>query len=149
LSPVATTIMPSSNGPLEIEMGPDGALYVMNYGGYRTTSATSGIFRIEYRGTCRPTSLPIAFHRARAGVELARLNGAFLKVVSHGAHRIEVRTVAGALLWSRQGTGTAEYDTRSMRADVAARHEGASGVRLLSVTASGEDAGRFVRRLIW
>ena len=45
----------SMHGPLDIQQGPDGALYVNNYGGvWRASEANTGIVRIEYTGDCRP-----------------------------------------------------------------------------------------------
>lgn len=43
-------------GPLDMQFGPDGALYVLNYGNvYFGTMAETKIARIEYTGTCHPT----------------------------------------------------------------------------------------------
>jgi cytochrome c len=132
--------MSTGNSMLEMEMGPDGALYVMHYGGYRTNSAATGIFRIEYRGTCRPGSVSLAFRREReARPSAARLEGSLLHVLPAGAHRVEVRDASGRLVWSRLGRDAAVYDL----ADAATS---AGGIRILSVTAAGE---RFVRKLVW
>jgi hypothetical protein len=41
--------------PLEYEFGPDGALYVVEYGGpYFGASAGTKLTKLEYTGTCRP-----------------------------------------------------------------------------------------------
>jgi cytochrome c len=138
LSTIATTSLATSNSFLEMEMGPDGALYVMHYGGYRTNSAASGIFRIEYRGSCRPSTISIAFHRERSGTQLARLDGSVLRIAGTGAHRVEVRALSGRLLWSRSGSGKADYNLKAVSA-------GASGIHVVTVTAPGE---RFARKLM-
>jgi hypothetical protein len=129
--------MSTNNSFLEMEMGPDGALYVLHYGGYRTNSAATGIFRVEYRGTCRPTSVPVAFHRERSGAELARLRGMRLEVSSVGTHRVQVRDLSGKIVWSREGSGNVQYDLRGSISRPA--------VHFLTVTAKGES---FVRRLM-
>jgi cytochrome c len=126
--------IPSSNGLLEMDMGPDGALYVMNYSGYRTTSSTSGIVRIAYTGSCRPTSVPVAFGADIRGPAI-RLNGGRVSIASGGAHRLEIRDLAGRLVWSRQGRGPAVYDLQEAPA---------SGLGFLTVVVPGE---RFARKL--
>jgi glucose/arabinose dehydrogenase len=144
LSTVANTSMATGNGLLELEMGPDGALYVLHYGGYRTNSAATGIFRIEYRGTCRPTSVSVAFQRERSGVEMASLNGKMLHVTATGDHRVEMRDASGRLLWARGAPGAADYDLGSLNGS-AGSGRGTMGLRILTVTASGE---RFVRKFM-
>lgn len=126
--------IPASNGLLEMDMGPDGALYVLNYSGYRSTSATSGILRIAYTGSCRPAVLPVAFGRdLRASA--VRLSGGRVRISSGGPHRAEIRDLSGRLVWSRQGRGPAVYDL----------HETSGfGLGLLTVTVPGE---RFSRKL--
>jgi hypothetical protein len=43
-------------GPLDMQFGPDGALYVLNYGNaYFGTTQETKLARIEYTGSCRPT----------------------------------------------------------------------------------------------
>jgi cytochrome c len=43
---------------LNLQIGPDGALYYLNYSGWMSTDAETRIGRLEYTGTCRP-SLPV------------------------------------------------------------------------------------------
>lgn len=41
--------------PLDLKVGPDGALYVIDYGpGWHSSSFTTHIGRIEYTGSCHP-----------------------------------------------------------------------------------------------
>jgi cytochrome c len=45
--------------PIDLEFGPDGALYVIEYGGYFKANENTKIIRIEYTGTCTdPNLLP-------------------------------------------------------------------------------------------
>jgi hypothetical protein len=129
-------VFPFINAMLDLDMGPDGALYAVNYAGYRTTSATSGIFRIRYRGTCLPGPTSITMHRPAPTMD-ARVNGVWLEVLSHGRHRAEVRDLSGRLVWFREGDGQARYDIREFGA--------AGGMRMLTVTGP---SGRFVRKLM-
>jgi cytochrome c len=140
LSTVASTSLASGNGLLELLMGPDGALYVLHYGGYRTNTAATGIFRIEYRGTCKPTALPIAFQRERSGSSLARIEGRMLHVTGFGTHRVELRDASGRLVWTRSGRNAADYDL-----SLVGSGSNAPALRVLSVTSAGE---RFVRKLV-
>jgi cytochrome c len=52
-------------GPIDLKIGPDGALYVLEYGGsyFATTNATK-LSRYEYTGSCLPPTptLPTAIH---------------------------------------------------------------------------------------
>jgi cytochrome c len=46
------------SGPLDMQFGPDGALYVLNYGdAYFGTTPETKLARIEYTGSCLPTGL--------------------------------------------------------------------------------------------
>jgi hypothetical protein len=49
-----------------------------------------------------------------------------------------VRALSGRLLWSRSGTGKADYNLKAVSA-------GASGIHVVTVTAPGE---RFARKLM-
>lgn len=42
---------------LESEFGPDGALYVISYASWFATGPRTSISKVEYTGTCRPTTL--------------------------------------------------------------------------------------------
>lgn len=94
--------------PLDMQMGPDGGLYVVNYAGYRTTSARTGIVRVEYRGSCRPVSIPGGL-RTGAG---AALYGTILEIRALGTSACEVRDPGGRLEWAWQGAGDVRIDLR-------------------------------------
>jgi cytochrome c len=55
---------------LNLQIGPDGALYYLNYAGWGTTTADTRIGRLEYMGACRPLTpvprLPTALVRRPA-----------------------------------------------------------------------------------
>ncbi len=125
-------VIPASNGLLEMDMGPDGALYVMNYAGYRSTSATSGIIRIAYTGSCRPANVSVAFG-ADLRAPTIRLNGGMVHIAHGGAHRAEIRDLSGRLIWSRQGRGPAAYNLQEAVG---------TGLRILTVTVPGETLTR-------
>ncbi len=64
----------------DFKLGPDGAIYLMNYAGnYGTTDATA-IVRIEYTGTCRPEVKPPVSLAPRMPRLTARARGTRLEV---------------------------------------------------------------------
>jgi cytochrome c len=100
------------NALLELQMGPDGALYVLNYAGYRTFTSATGILRVEYRGNCRPVT-PLA--ETEGLKRTVFFDGSILKVRAAGPHTLEVRDATGRLTWRRSGNAPAEYDLRELR----------------------------------
>jgi cytochrome c len=96
--------------PLDFQQGPDGALYVNNYAGYRTASTETGIIRIDYVGDCRP-SLPrletpasIAAPSIPRGLkmDLVRAMGTYVEVTAEGRFRFEARDVRGKTVLIRR-----------------------------------------------
>ncbi len=130
----------SSGTLLEQQFGPDGALYILNYNGYRTSTANTGLYRVRYRGSCRPEAVSLAHDRAIRLAANYRLERGVLTVGEHGAHRAEVRDVAGRVLWSHRAEGPARYDLRVLLADGRER----AGVAILTVVGP---SGRFTRAL--
>lgn len=105
-------------GPLDMQFGPDGALYVSNYSGYRNATATTGIVRIEYTGSCRPSEpkleRPAGIFAgrdgdSRGGPRLDILRGADLSVAvrSAGAFRLRMLDLLGRPVAVREGRGAA------------------------------------------
>lgn len=91
----------------------------------------------EYRITAWPEHNPVPVRGTRASAAAqARLDGGFLQVDGHGAHRIEVRDLSGRLHWSRKSAGPARHDLRDV--------SGAAGLRVVIVTT---ESGRTVHRL--
>jgi cytochrome c len=104
------------HGPLDMQFGPDGALYVSNYSGYRNATASTGIVRIEYTGSCRPDEpkleRPAGILAGREGASgrgphLAIRRGPGLSVAVHtsGAFRLRVLDLLGRPVAVREGKG--------------------------------------------
>ena len=126
----ATTL----NALMELQIGPDGALYVMNYSGYRSFDTRSGILRIEYNGTCRPSTSTRNVERSQP---VAEFDGVQLMVNRSGFHSFEVRDLSGRLEMSRNGEGISRYNLGEIRT---------SGMHLLTVkTPDGVLNRKFVR----
>lgn len=129
-----------SGSLLEQQFGPDGALYILNYNGYRTSTANTGLYRVRYRGTCRPGATSLAQDRAIRLAANYRVERGVLTIDEGGAHHAEVRDVSGRVLWSQRGHEPARYDLRALLAERGARE----GVGILTVTGP---SGRFTRAL--
>jgi cytochrome c len=108
------------HGPLDMQQGPDGALYVNNYDGYRTVGTNTGIIRIEYTGDCRPavpkleTPSSAAFKPLRREtaylapkVEILRTSGFTVAVATQKAFTVVVRDLMGRPVASRTARGPA------------------------------------------
>jgi glucose/arabinose dehydrogenase len=98
--------------PLQIKAGPDGALYVVNYDGYRTVGANTGIVRIEYSGTCHPAEPKLeqpsqVADRPAKGPEavITMAQGLSVEVSTEGAFTARVSDLLGRPLAMRQGRG--------------------------------------------
>ncbi|MDB5105880.1 MAG: hypothetical protein JWP91_3569 [Fibrobacteres bacterium] len=89
--------------PLDFQAGPDGAMYVVNYAGYRSVTANTGIIRIEYAGTCRPalpkleTAVGIrpVTPSGREDREGISVRGRTLSMTFRGPHGLEIRNLQG------------------------------------------------------
>ncbi|HKP95241.1 MAG TPA: PQQ-dependent sugar dehydrogenase [Fibrobacteria bacterium] len=142
----------SLHSPLDIQSGPDGALYVNNYGGvWRASEKNTGLIRIEYKGDCRP-ALPklegatsIADQGARPGspsrqaprVDISQVDGLSVSVATAGRFTVEVRDLAGRPLASRSSQGPAPVAFAEVRE---------AGVYFLRVgTAEGSQVLKVVR----
>lgn len=123
------------NDPIDFQMGPDGALYVMNYAGYRTTSAVTGLLRIEYTGSCvLPVGVGNPTQASAPGVEL---RGASVAISSRGLHQVEVKDMAGRRISLQTGRDQANYSLSSIRNP---------GVYLVTVTTEqGRVSGKVVK----
>jgi cytochrome c len=127
------------HGPLDMQLGPDGALYVNNYDGYRTSNANTGLVRIEYSGACRPPEPrlePVALGNAPsrelpawAGpkVEVLQTAGLTVSVATTGSFTLTLRDLQGRPLATRNATGSAP---------VTLSEAAGTGVYLLNVTSS-------------
>ncbi|MEO6096993.1 MAG: PQQ-dependent sugar dehydrogenase [Fibrobacteria bacterium] len=102
------------NGPVEFRQGPDGALYIVNYGftNFATGNNTS-IMKISYTGSCRPSDLkleiPVGLNESRLDMLprrsgfLINLGAGSLVKVPEGMSGIELYEITGKQIWSKRG----------------------------------------------
>ncbi len=102
-------------GPISIKIGPDGALYVVEYGGtYFATTGDTKIARYEYKGTCLPetptlptTTAIAARNRAAAPAMVAEINLGSNRVVDmpEAAKGFRVFDLQGKSVWQYRAAG--------------------------------------------
>ena len=136
--------------PLDLQQGPDGALYVNNYDGYRNVGGSTGIVRIEYTGDCRPalpkieTPTSVSINPLRKDyaylapkVEILRASGFTVSVATEKTFTLTVRDLKGRPLVSRTAKGPAPVTLEEVSR---------TGVYLLTVaTAEGVQTLKAVR----
>ncbi|HKP95519.1 MAG TPA: PQQ-dependent sugar dehydrogenase, partial [Fibrobacteria bacterium] len=99
------------NGPIDFRQGPDGALYIVNYGFANfTTGNNTSIMKISYTGNCRPTDVklekPVGLAETRSDMVsrrsgfLINLGASSLIKVPRGMSGIELYDIAGKRVWS-------------------------------------------------
>jgi cytochrome c len=99
------------NGPVDFRQGPDGALYVVNYGFENfTTGNNTSIMKISYTGTCRPATpkleTPVGIAESRSDLSprrtgyLINLGAGNLIKVPYGMAGIELYDISGKQVWS-------------------------------------------------
>lgn len=115
---------PSLLNSVDFQQGPDGALYMVDWGAACCSAsppaAYNGISRVSYTGTCKDPGLvptpatPRVMHREPTSwfqVKYGRLiladNGSGL--IENGAHAIKIMDVNGKVLHTFQGQGVASY----------------------------------------
>ncbi|MDB5050964.1 MAG: hypothetical protein JWO30_4035 [Fibrobacteres bacterium] len=99
--------------PTDFKLGPDGAIYIMNYAGNYGPSDQSSIVRIEYTGTCRPDTKPLP--SAIQPGQLATMNGFSLsgtrvQIDLPGKSEMRVWDAAGKLSFFRPVNGGERFD---------------------------------------
>ena len=115
-NPTATAYQPFLNGkvfqgPVDFRQGPDGALYIVNYGFANfTTDNTTSIMKISYTGTCRPAEpkleTPTGLSETRFDMLLRRsgvlinLGSSNLVKIPQGMSGIELYDISGKEVWS-------------------------------------------------
>jgi cytochrome c len=120
--------------PLDFQVGPDGAFYVVNYSGYRSFSGTTALIKIGYKGP--PCVVAVSLGKRPEWVDRSmRMDGSILALTTNGRHSVEVKDLSGRNLGFFQGSGAARYDMA--RVD---NH----GVAVVTVTT---EAGRFSWKL--
>ncbi|HLP42125.1 MAG TPA: PQQ-dependent sugar dehydrogenase [Fibrobacteria bacterium] len=104
-------------GPLNMEFGPDGALYIIQYGTdyFTKQDANTKILRVEYTGACRPTTpvlppTPAALREQallERGTLLSGMSLGFAREVSlpSGAKGFRLFDVHGRIAWEYRATG--------------------------------------------
>jgi cytochrome c len=97
--------------PLAARIGPDGALYVLNYDGYYTTK-NPAVERIRYAGTCLLPIVPtsVTARQAEPGVRRSAQG-----LVVDGRHEFTLHDLEGRLLIRLQGEKGAEYSFAALR----------------------------------
>lgn len=88
--------------PISFDQGPDGALYVIMYHGWHTADAGTHIGRIEYTGTCRPTS-----------VDIARASGPAFPGLRADARGVLLEGPGPAVITVRDARGREAFRTRA------------------------------------
>jgi cytochrome c len=122
------------NKPLDFQQGPDGALYVVNYGGPDFSyGAATTIDRIEYTGSCRPV---VVRHPGRSGGPSFQVNG-FRVTVEEAMHSLRITDLAGREVFRESYVKPAVHDLAPLMRD-------RSGIHLLEVQSP---SGRRVVRL--
>jgi glucose/arabinose dehydrogenase len=79
--------IPGQYRVLELQLGPDGALYYLNYAGWASTSPQTRIGRLEYTGSCRP-STPVPVLPTAIGPKPATGYGLVAPVLAGGLLRL-------------------------------------------------------------
>nr|MDQ3000742.1 hypothetical protein [Fibrobacterota bacterium] len=112
--------------PLDMEMGPEGALYVLDYDGWFNAGSKTGISRLEYTGTCVDRTLfPAAVSVLR---DADRLNGL-------GQDRLVAADLrSGSLLLPEGVGGVGLYDLKGTLV-YSFRKSGAQGAERIAIPA--------------
>ncbi|HLP43215.1 MAG TPA: hypothetical protein VK465_17050, partial [Fibrobacteria bacterium] len=98
------------NRPLELKQGPDGAVYMLEYHAYHSTSHLTHIGRYEYTGTCRPgVDIPVASRSKRPKGPRVHVSARAVRVEEPGPHRIRVRDLDGREVAAFEGAGPREH----------------------------------------
>jgi cytochrome c len=121
--------------PLAARIGPDGALYILNYDGYYTVIKPS-VMRLSYKGDCagtvgigvEPTPPVRRSFRGPYGFQIAR------------EHEFSILSIDGRLLFQSRSLTSAEYPFTLLRSMLG----GKVGMALVSVKTS---EGRFWEKL--
>jgi cytochrome c len=115
-------LSPNFNKPLDFQAGPDGALYYLNYscGPWNSADACTGIYRIEYKGTCQDPNLKPETVAARAQA-VARATGVeirpgLISIRTQGGYNMAVYDMSGKALRSFSSEGAKDYQVASLMA---------------------------------
>jgi glucose/arabinose dehydrogenase len=115
---------PSLYNSLDFQQGPDGALYMVDWGAGCCSASPpqldNGIAKITYTGTCKDPGLtvsatphlkhsgPVSWFQVKYGRMILSDDGKGL--IEKGSHAIRVMDVAGRVLHSFEGRGVGSYE---------------------------------------
>jgi cytochrome c len=114
---VFTGVSQNFNRPLDLQQGPDGALYYLNYscGTWYASDKCTGIYRIEYNGACQdPTlkpELPTSATLRPGDAAWARLAADKILLNGFGGCDWHISDVAGRVLRSFSTEASGEFAT--------------------------------------
>lgn len=103
--------------PVDLQQGPDGALYLINYSGWFNANSETSIARISYTGSCRPTTpkLETPVHATEGGrargallrrsAWLPNLKEGLMLAVPAGMTSVSLHDARGHQVWSRSDLG--------------------------------------------
>ncbi|HAO99260.1 MAG TPA: hypothetical protein DCQ83_04375 [Fibrobacteres bacterium] len=131
----------SIRNPLQAKYGPEGALYVLQYGstGAYASGNNPGLVRINYTGSCQLS--PIAISSGPSGRKLnISMSSEELVIREGGAHELGLYTVGGTRLAVLNGFG----ETRYPFSRLAAKYGMKQGVYVVRVKSSG---GEYTRKV--
>jgi cytochrome c len=106
---------------LDIQQAPDGALYILNYSGDRSSTAETSIGRIEYVGSCRPAepkypTLPdVGVASFPKGTPNLRIDFELLKVEGSGTYELKINDAQGRIVTVFSGFGSQTYSMKRLR----------------------------------
>lgn len=136
------------HGPLDMQFGPDGALYILNYGAgnYRFSSPSTGLVRVDYTPVdCHP-ALPLLETSSSVRNKLGRQRGTEFAIVQTrevqvdvytiGDFKLEVRDILGRPIAERLGQGVSHLILSEIQKP---------GIYFISVSSS---EGQTTRKLI-
>jgi cytochrome c len=112
---VFKNLSPNFNRPLDFQQGPDGALYYLNYscGTWNTADACTGIYRIEYKGTCQDPNLkpetPSSIAQARTKGPIVEISARTVSVRSQGGYSLSLYDMSGRAVRQFTSEGAREY----------------------------------------
>ena len=115
-----STAQPLLGSSLDLQQGPDGAIYSVNWGagccdGDRAASAYEGVSRVTYTGTCQdsglyPATTSISRNHFYQEVDWFKMGGNNFFVLADGMHEIRILQVNGSILYAFKGEGRKKYE---------------------------------------
>jgi glucose/arabinose dehydrogenase len=122
--------------PTDLRIGPDGALYAVDYAGFWAPSPTSALLRIAYIGDCH--AVVTGFAPSRPGPEPFGLSGRSLRVTCKGRYRVSLADAAGRSVFHAEADAPGLYDLGAMS-------RGMKGIGMLAVRT---ESGVYVRKVL-